>query len=311
MIGNLISLVVLIALVVLFGWLAKRAWVSKRAILKWAGVILAGLITLLVALVTVIALIGFYKVYAPRSYAAPTLQAAATPEQITRGQHLAAVLCTGCHSMNDQLPLSGGGDLVAQANLPPLGTFFAPNLTAGGPLKNWSDGDIARAFRAGISPDGRLLYLMSAMDARFLSDEDLAALIAYLRSQPAVQKETPAENVSLLGVLMAGAGLIPQQPPVTGTVSAPARSSTAEYGQYVVSYAGCRGCHGEDLSGGTGLAKGPNLTVRVPKWTQDQFVTAIHAAAAANAEMTPVTRLDDVELAAVYQYMHGLTPIQK
>ena len=46
MIGNILSLLVLVLLVVLFAWLAVRAWRARRAIVKWPGVILAGLLTL-------------------------------------------------------------------------------------------------------------------------------------------------------------------------------------------------------------------------------------------------------------------------
>ena len=61
MIGNLFGLVILLALVLLFGWLAKRAWGAKRWFVKFPGVILAGLLTLVIAAVFVVAGIGFVK----------------------------------------------------------------------------------------------------------------------------------------------------------------------------------------------------------------------------------------------------------
>ena len=310
MLGNFSGLVVLIALVVLFGWLAKRAWGSKRAGLKWAGVVLASLLTLLLALVTVIALIGFFKVYLPPQYAAPQLKVAGTPEQIARGQQIVGVTCTGCHSTNGQLPLSGGKDMAPDIGLP-VGTIVPYNLTPGGPLRDWTDGDIWRAIREGVDPNGRTLVMMNAIgDPRFLSDDDLQAVIAYLRSQPAVQNEPPQEGLSLVGLLLVGAGLVPGTPPVTGTVTAPPQGPTVAYGKYVVDYIGCRGCHGENLTGNTGLGPhGPNLTVVVPKWSQDQFVQYIRGGT--NPDMQQYTRMEDVELAAVYQYLHGLTPTQK
>ena len=54
---------------------------------------------------------------------------------------------------------------------------------------------------------------------------------------------------------------------------------------------------------------GPNLTKIVPKWTQDQFVQYLRGGT--NPEMQQYTGIDDVELAALYQYLHDLTPIQK
>ncbi len=310
MIGNLVSLVVLIALVVLCGWLAKRAWGSKRAILKWAGVILAGLVTLVFALVTVVALIGFVKVYLPPAYAAPLIKVAGTSEQIARGQQIVSETCAGCHSTTGHLPLSGGKDMAAEIGLP-VGTLVPYNLTPGGPLKSWTDGDIWRAIREGVNPNGQTLVMMNAIgDPRFLSDDDLQAVIAYLRSQPAVQNETPPESVSLVGLLLVGGGLVPGTPPVTGMVAAPLRGATAAYGKYVVDYIGCRGCHGENLTGNTGLGPhGPNLTTVLPTWSQDKFIQYIRGGT--NADMQQYVHMDDVELAAIYQYLHGLTPIQK
>lgn len=65
MVPNVIALVVVLALAVLFGWLAKRAWGSKRRILKWPASVLSGLLTLVFALLFVVAAIVTYELYAP------------------------------------------------------------------------------------------------------------------------------------------------------------------------------------------------------------------------------------------------------
>jgi hypothetical protein len=64
-ITDVIALVIVLALAVLFGWLAKRAWGSKRGILKWPALVLSGLLTLIFALVFVVAAIGVYELYIP------------------------------------------------------------------------------------------------------------------------------------------------------------------------------------------------------------------------------------------------------
>ncbi len=319
MIGNLIGLVVLIALAVFFAWLTRRAWRSKRGPIKWVGVVLAGLPTLLLGLLSVFAAVGMGKIYTPRGSPAPDITVAGTAEQIARGEHLAYAFCAICHSLDNQLPLSGGRD-VGKDSPVPVGELIAANLTPGGRLKDWSDGETFRAIREGIDRDGRPLITMSALSTRNLSDEDLQAVIAYLRSQPAIQNETPPDNPNLLFAIFSGAGLVPEPKPITGAVVAPPLGATADYGEYIVSYAGCRDCHGANLRGGGGglTPAGPNLEV-VTGWTQDQFIATMrtgvdpggHALDPRQMPWESIGKLDDVELLALYEYLRGLTSIQK
>ena len=88
MLGNILSLLVLVAIAVLFGWLATRAWRARRAIVKWPGVILAGLLTLVLILVSGIVANGLIKAYTPRNFAVSSIAVAGTPEQIERGKHI-------------------------------------------------------------------------------------------------------------------------------------------------------------------------------------------------------------------------------
>lgn len=92
------------------------------------------------------------------------------------------------------------------------------------------------------------------------------------------------------------------------------RAPTAKYGQYVVGWAGCRSCHGNDLSGGTGGVRGPNLRL-VQAWTPEQFVTTLRTGkdpgGHALSDQMPwkaLRHLDDEEMSAVYSYLTGLPP---
>jgi mannose-6-phosphate isomerase-like protein (cupin superfamily) len=135
---------------VLCGWLATRAWRVCRAVLRWLGAGVLALGTVVLALVAILALIGVNRFERLSSVPAATLQVAASPDRLARGQHLAN-LCSGCHATTTQkLPLDGGN----QNFLGPLATLYAPNLTPAGPLAGWSDRDIVRAVRDGVAPDG-------------------------------------------------------------------------------------------------------------------------------------------------------------
>ena len=314
---NIAGWVILVAASVFFGWLAFRAWRSKRALIKWGGVVLSGLVALIFGLVSVVALIGLVKLYLPRSAPIPDLQVAGTPEQVERGRYLANSFCTGCHSASQEFPLTGGIDLGKDFPIR-LGTYVSVNLTPAGPLKDWSDGEIFRVLRNGIDRKGRWLILMSNVRVRHMTDEDLEAVIAFLRSQPAVVHETqdPPDQPSFTAVLMLGAGMLPQgEAPIIGVITAPPKGPTAEYGEYLLSYQDCVGCHGPDLTGGVEgqLAPiGPSLRV-VKGWTLEQFVatlrTGVDPGGHTLSEAMPwkiLARLDDEDLTAIYAYLHNL-----
>lgn len=320
MLANLITLIILIALVVLFTWLVTRAWTSKRWFIKWTGVILAGLFTLLFALVTLVLVKGLYDISRPYPVAVVNVSIAGTPEQIARGEHLATVLCATCHSQNGQLPLSGGNNLSADAGLP-LGDLYAPNTTPAGKIKQFSDNDLYRILRTGVEPNGHLSF-MAGVTARFMSDEDAQAVVAYLRNSQPVEKQTPAIAFSPLLTLFAGAGLIGfNVPDPLRPITSPPKAATKEYGEYVVRFLDCRGCHGPTLSGDAPPPSPPaasNLTVVVPKWSREEFFQAMRTGVDSTGHtISPpmpwkqIGMLDDVELTALYEYLHGLTPIAK
>lgn len=315
MIGILITLLVLIALFMLFAWLARRAWSSNRAWVKWLGTALAGLLTLVFVLVTVIGAIGVYKIYAPRNVATPALTVQATREQIARGEHLATVACVSCHSANGELPMSGGNNLSADTGLP-LGDLYAPNVTPGSAIKDWSDADLFRVIRTGVRIDGRAT-VMAGLGTRYLSDEDTLAVIAYLRNSPSAQKETPPFNPTFLLALFTGAGLVPLDIPATvGAISAPPKAANAGYGKYVLDYAGCADCHGPKLDGNVPPPNppAPSLKGLIPNVSKDNFLILVRSRGAVTGSQANTTmpwrstsKLDDVELEALFSYMRGVT----
>jgi cytochrome c553 len=183
-----------------------------------------------------------------------------------------------------------------------------------------------RAIREGVHKSGRPLVIMPSMAFNKMSDEDAHSIVAYLRSQPAVEDTAPKSKLNALGAIMVGAGMLPPeviaaQPPVTGPVTAPPQG-TPEHGDYLASVLGCRDCHGPALSGGIdpegNLA--PNLTVLVPNWTEAQFAQTIRTGTdpsghAMNPEIMPwksyAKALTDDELQDLYGYMSKLPPLSQ
>lgn len=116
-----------------------------------------------------------------------------------RGAYLAAISdCGGCHTPGAMTPEPDmerplAGNAIGFA-LPGLGIFYPPNLTRdiGTGLGAWTDDEIKRAIRTGERPDGRILApIMPWRSYAAYTDADIADLIAYLRSLPAVAFQVP------------------------------------------------------------------------------------------------------------------------
>ena len=156
----------------------RNKWVRRLA------AALGVLATLVVAFVAIVWLVSSRQIaqtlqVEPRPLTVPVTRDSVA---LARGAHLADAIggCADCH----------GEDLGGQVFIddPGLGRVVAPNLTPGGRLASWSDADLVRAIRHGVSKDGRRLLIMPSEEYNHLSDEDAAALIAYLRSRPAVRR---------------------------------------------------------------------------------------------------------------------------
>ena len=326
---DIVGILILVVVIAVFGFLTVRAWKAKRRWLKWVGTILAGLLTILPAALLILALIGFTKLNQHFDNPVSEIKVSGTPAQIARGEQVAHA-CASCHSPGNELPLSGS-NFAVKFDMPPLGTLYAPNLTPSGDIRDWSDAEVIRAIREGVHKDGRSLLIMPSNDFRNMSDEDVQALVAYLRSQPATGGPTPHNQLSVLGAVFTNLmDFRTAQQPV-GHVISP-QPGTPEYGKYLVDVIGCRDCHGAELrgkveTGQPGPPAGPNLTQIIPHWTEEQFMTFFNTGKIPGAGQVPMITLasgfseprmpwqtvraatTDAELKAMYTYLHALPPL--
>ena len=121
-----------------------------------------------------------------------------TPERLTRGKYLVNGIgeCFACHGPSDPnlpgWPPLRGKEGSGYADYTPSGEprQVAPNITSDRitGAGNWTDDMLARAVREGVGHDGHLLdpTVMPYESYRAMSDEDLASIIVYLRSIPAI-----------------------------------------------------------------------------------------------------------------------------
>src|SRR6266508_644169 len=179
-----------------------------RKILKWIGIVLGSLIGLLALTFLLLYTIGtvkWNKLHGKYDVPVETITIPTDEATIARGEHIATIrMCGHCHMEN----LSGQ---VARA--PGLVTLSVPNLTSGtgGVGATNTDEGWVRAIRHGVGQDGRGLVLMPSRVWYYLSDEDLGALIAYLKSLPPIDHEMPPTDLGPLGRVMLTLGQLPPE----------------------------------------------------------------------------------------------------
>jgi mono/diheme cytochrome c family protein len=276
--------------------------------------IIAFVIVLVIVLVG--ALWGWGQRKANMSLTTPVTDLVARSDSLSlaRGEHLAGISCVACHSPHEQLPLSGPDTAFVDA--PPFGTIHPANLTPGGVLPNYSDGQLARAVREGVDRNGRPLVIMPSRAFHGMSDADVASLIGYLHRQPAVAHATLPRRIGPVLALLIGAGQIPTsvQPAITGPVPEAVVAATSDYGHYLAPIYGCTECHGQDLHGiapsGHGPPPGPDLIAFARRNSYPQFEQAVrHGINPTGRMLSPempwsiFARMDDVEVQALYAYL--------
>jgi mono/diheme cytochrome c family protein len=315
MVLNLIYWLIVVAVAGFFGWLTWRAARAKSWFVKIPGVLLAGVLTLVLLFVAFVSGKGLATFYLPGGDPAPNLKVEGTTEQIARGKYIAYIACAGCHGTNGEFPLKGGTDLATEIPMP-IGSLVASNLTPGGVLKNRTDGELYRVLRHGVAKDGSLSIFMSFMPYRELSDDDTKAVIAYLRTQPAVETPTNGgDDPNLLAAILFGAEMFPNPAPLNkSAITAPAKGVNAEYGKYVATFGECRGCHGPNMTGSPPNPAQPdgvpNPRPMVATWSRDQFVqtmrTGVRPSGVKFRDVMPwknASRMDDQDLSALYEYI--------
>jgi mono/diheme cytochrome c family protein len=306
---------------------------------RLAGLSLLLLIVLLAVAVT--ATIGWRPFIGARARALTGRTFEPTPARLARGKYLVHNVtgCLYCHSEFDATGVlhtragsEGSGHVWAAEGMPWL---VAPNITpdtetgAG----SWSDDAIARAVREGIGHDGRTLFpMMPYENFRNMSDEDLASVIAYLRTLPAIRRERPRSAIPFPVNRLINAA--PQ--PIAGPVPAPDLSDPVARGRYLVTLGSCSDCHtpsddkgqpvpGMAFGGGFTLkyegrpsAASANLTPSpngIPYYTEALFVETIRTGRVRERQLSELMpwiffrNMSDEDLKAIFAYLKTLPPV--
>jgi mono/diheme cytochrome c family protein len=240
---------------------------------------------------------------------------------IERGRHVATALakCADCHAGDF------GGKLLVQDAL--FGTLAGPNLTPGpgGIAGNYTTEDWTRAIRHGIGRDRTALLAMPSDEYVRLGRADLAALIAFLRSLPPVDRTLPDSSLGPLGRVLLAVGelrLAAEHLDHAAPLSdAPRPGSSVEYGRYLVEV-GCTGCHGEKLSGGPMPGAPPDVAVpsnitplAIGSWSREDLGRALRQGKRPDGReldafmpWKSMSAMSDEEVAAIDAYLSTVEP---
>lgn len=257
-----------------------------------------------------------------------------------RGEYIfAAAGCASCHLAPEadwaagSLPALPGGRRFPS----PFGTFIAPNIstdtTAG--IGAWSDRDIVRAITLGASPEGSHYYpAFPYASFQRAASSDIADLIAYLRTLPAVSSTPPPHEVgfpfNIRRTLAFWKALFTNPAPV---LPDPLPDDIAR-GRYLVEALGhCGECHTpRNALGGlkrtawlggaphpSGEGRIPNITSASLNWSIEEIAAYLQSGFTpefdvAGGEMIEViantSRLSDDDRMAIARYLKAVPPVE-
>ena len=262
-----------------------------------------------------------------------------TPERLARGRYLVNGIgeCFACHGPYESNapgwpPVRGkeGSGLENFSSETPglVAANLTPDRETG--IGNWTDDMLARAIREGVGHDGRLLHptVMPYEFYRSMSDEDLASVIVYLRSIPAIRNALPASKGSHSIVA-------PYAIPIYSPVPTPDLSTPVKRGAYLVQLGACQWCHtlrdanrkplpGLEFAGGDLIIE-PDFQVTSANLTPDpsgisyydeaMFLKVMRTGKVGARNIRPIMpwwffgQMNDDDLKALFAYLRTLKPV--
>ena len=309
-----------------------------KKILKWIGVIVLLFLLILILTITLRQNRKFDAAY-------PNIHSVKDSAVLARGKYLVfgPAHCADCHGPAGSENLVNKGQEVALSGGKyfdiPLGKYYVKNITPDKEtgIGNIADSQIARSLRYGVGYDGRVL--IDFMPFHNTSDEDLTAIISYIRTMTPVKNEVPKNSYTILGRFIKAFILNPTGPDGEVPVSVKP-DSTVAYGKYLAtSVANCRGCHtNRDLK--TGAFSGPffaggfemesmtdkkyifhtpnispdKKTGQIVDWSEAVFLQRFRNGKIypqSPMPWGPFSRMSDMEIKAIYRYLQTVTPFEK
>lgn len=291
----------------------------KRA-LRWVGIILGGLVAVILLAGVVLYIRGNAMTNRVWDIEVAPLEVPTDEAAIAEGERVYVTRgCWGCHGED------GGGQVLFDE--PGLAVLSASNLTSGGIGADYETSDYIRAILHGVGMDDRALIEMPSAQYQHMRAEEIAPLIAYLQSLPAVDNDLPETSIEGLGRVLMATGLFP--PPAAFVIdhdavqpAVAASGASIENGEALAAQM-CVPCHQANLAGGPiafdPSTVAPNITFHeegIAGWTLDDFIAAIRTGVTPDGDQLgdampwkSLALLTDNELESLYLYLESIEPL--
>lgn len=306
-------------------------------ILKWAFIVLFVLVAGVAVLVASRQNRKFDEPY-------PQLAASKDSAIIAKGKYLfyGPAHCMDCHASQEDLEKVEHGETVSPKggrvwNIP-VGTVTSANITSDPEtgIGKMTDAEFARALRYGVDRTGRAMF--DLMPFHNLSDEDMVALMSFVRTFPAEKHAVTHFEPNMLGKVL-NAFVFKPVGPMGEVPKSVSPDAGIEYGKYLsASVANCRGCHtnrdlktgefvGPEYAGGFHMPINdkpgsfvvtPNLTPdpetgRISNWTEERFIQRFRQGKLikdSHMPWGPFKSFSDNDLKAIFGYLKSLDPVK-
>jgi hypothetical protein len=308
---------------------------------------------ILIGLVAVVVIGGggffyYFTVVLPRDIPVPDITVSSDPEVIERGRYLAmhVAVCMDCHSTRNWDYYSGpivpgtlgrGGERFdEESGLP--GVILSKNITPYN-LGDWSDGELFRGITGGLQKNGDALFPLMPYDAyRTMDEDDLLAIMAYIRTLEPIENDIPKHQLNF------PLSLIVNSIPREAELRRIDRSDALAYGEYVATLAGCTWCHtplnasqqvdtdrllagGHEFVMGEYVVRASNISsdkdTGIGSWTLEKFIAGFRRYQSAEGRMIPMAEggyntlmpwtmyanMTDEDLDAIFTFLQASEPM--
>jgi mono/diheme cytochrome c family protein len=311
--------------------------------------VLAGIVLLLlIVVIGGISAVGWQVVLGPKARSVTAQTFERTEARRARGEYLVenVAACFHCHSEHDLTdpagPIKAGMKGAGwELPIPELGRVVAPNITSDVEtgIGGWTDDEIARAIQEGVNKSGAALFpIMPYLTFRNMDDEDLASIVVYLRTVPAVKMAR--ERTKLIFPLSVLVKTMPVPLPSHAPKPAPVRATAVDRGAYLVkNLSDCAACHtpaddkgqllpGLDFSGGGEFHNlfdnmKPIHSVNITSdpsglahYDEAMFIQTIRTGRAGGRQLNPIMPIEnyrgmtDADLKDIFAFLQSVPKVQ-
>jgi mono/diheme cytochrome c family protein len=260
-----------------------------------------------------------------------------TPQRIARGKYLmeGPLWCFQCHTERDKEKAGwppmwekkGSGAEISKTDSTHL---YAPNITPDKKtgIGSLTDDMVARAIREGVGHDDRSLSTMPWWTFRLLTDEDVASIVTYLRTIPAITNKIPRRHLTTKGE----ENLKSQSVPLMASLVEPNLADVVDRGKYLIGVADCIGCHTGWYARNPGVFGGGNPmdhnadhvfssnissdSTGIGAWPVETFIYVIRNGKGKSGTLnklmpwTSFKNMSDEDLSAIYQALMTTYPVK-